>query len=231
MHMRNSKMRLLLLVAMITVPVGVFSHTLNNKNYLTPDEISEKRTITILENLASLQRGDTTYDSCHRPVITSVSILHPGGRIQVCYVLLTPCDSCTIFVYNAFNGLVTSVPNICGGSCTYFKFLDTCTHYRFLIKCHSDSCGIVMSDTVDFNGCWIQQRQQKVPQTPTFRTSKGNLGSLYKMIDVIGLLIPSQRFRKRITNYRKRMETSSCYNNDLDTLRRSKEFANIIVNS
>ena len=113
---------------------------------------------------------DKTHDSCHRPVITSISILHPSGRIQVCYTLPIPCDSCTLFVYNVSNIPVAIVTNICGTSCTAFKFLDTCTHYRFLIKCHNDTCGWVASDTAYYVGC--EFFHNKGADTPVLSTGK-----------------------------------------------------------
>jgi hypothetical protein len=104
-----------------------------------------------------LQSCDSSYmdTCCTDPVITSMSIIPQTGYsfIRVNYQLPAHCENCSIFMYDQNNNLYASYNNICGSTYSLFEVVDTCVHYKFLIKCEGSSCGLLVSDTAYNSGC------------------------------------------------------------------------------
>jgi RHS repeat-associated protein len=93
---------------------------------------------------------------CKNPVINVAQKIIQNGiaGIKLYYTLPTKCDTCKILVYSQGNVLLNTIEGICGTN-NYFINLDTCTQYKFVIKCQNVSCGILLSDTARYNGCQL----------------------------------------------------------------------------
>jgi YD repeat-containing protein len=122
-----------------------------------------------------LQQCSTSFmdTCCKRPVINSVSVQCTAEKpirlansniaappiynctILVSYQLPVNCDSCKILMYDAANNLIATRSNICGNTASAFFVADTCVQYKFIIKCQSNTCGLLKSDTARHNGCTV----------------------------------------------------------------------------
>jgi hypothetical protein len=113
---------------------------------------------------------------CTPPVISSAVpyILSRSHGILVSFTLPTTCDSCRLYVYNLSNSLILTVNGICGSSSQLLTTLDTCGHYKFLIKCNTVSCGLLVSDTLHYDKSCGDDGCQVPHITSVVHTGTGN---------------------------------------------------------
>lgn len=108
----------------------------------------------LYECSSSFMAAPSALKGCESPNITSaVSYVFGKSRgILVSYTLPSgTCDSCVLYVYNQASSQILQVNGICGTTSQLLTSLDTCGHYKFLVKCYTEECGTVSSDTAYYN--------------------------------------------------------------------------------
>jgi hypothetical protein len=91
---------------------------------------------------------------CTNPVITYIAAQANVG-FTINYTLPSNCNGCTLFVLNTTNTIINSFPGICGSNSILFNTTDTCTKYKFVIRCDTRECGLLYSDTARNAGCGV----------------------------------------------------------------------------
>jgi RHS repeat-associated protein len=136
-----------------------------------------------------LQQCSTSFTDtcCKKPVITAVVLTHStasvqsGNYIKVTYQLPVNCDSCKLFMYNAAGTQVGVNNNICGTTNYSFTISDTCAKYKFIIKCQSSKCALLVGDTARYNGCTIPPNCTKPVITSIVPVSQGGVYTDYNV--------------------------------------------------
>ncbi|MBS1512422.1 MAG: hypothetical protein JST86_16370, partial [Bacteroidetes bacterium] len=115
--------------------------------------LSDTATYSCLYLRSNGPAGGLNGKGCEYPSISS-AVSYSFGKskgILVSYTLPSSCDSCVLYVYNKFTSLILTVNGICGTTSELLTSLDTCGHYKFLIKCYNTACGTVSSDTAYYD--------------------------------------------------------------------------------